>query len=411
MILNEVYTWERTSNLHHQDSTAYITAQNPKKLKNSIQNQNGNIASQHADSNQLNLVELDEYAITAAKSRQIITTNDKIYIPLIKSPNATNDQHYIRQATYTNNTNNCMQKQNSSVVSSINGQGQICLTTTDMLCDQEYNHAVECLGVICINRNSNYNKSIPRNNLSYDETNAIKQIVLLASVGLKHVRMLRKLEISNTTSSIRKSVLDFLASPNLSELTVIYNKMVSLYSEDTLEAMNLANLTTINFPAMSKTEDDLLFYAIRMIKFIIEYTPDDNHPSATKIYNHEMLRNPLLKSEKNKKQTKYRCMTDTQLKSLCSFMFKTKRLYRPVTYHNWRHVFNVGHAIFYFITQTRIKDLLSKNEKLAMIISGFCHDLDHRGVNNKYEELSESDIGGRFLFLEKIGNFLFSHLK
>lgn len=83
-----------------------------------------------------------------------------------------------------------------------------------------------------------------------------------------------------------------------------------------------------------------------------------------------------------------------------------------VNYHNWRHAFNVCQLMFAILTSTtwwnhfgevevlivlliNITVLLiiivkrdsdfSNSQVLAMVIACLCHDLDHRGTNNKFQ--------------------------
>ena len=60
---------------------------------------------------------------------------------------------------------------------------------------------------------------------------------------------------------------------------------------------------------------------------------------------------------------------------LCS----VRRNYRSVTYHNWRHAFNVCQLMFSIITNTTWWKQLGEIECLALVIACLCHDLDHRG--------------------------------
>ena len=79
-----------------------------------------------------------------------------------------------------------------------------------------------------------------------------------------------------------------------------------------------------------------------------------------------------------------------------------KKNYREVNYHNWRHAFNVCQLMFAILTSTTwwnhfgevevlFKRFLNRFEVvfpkqvLAMVIACLCHDLDHRGTNNKFQ--------------------------
>lgn len=102
-------------------------------------------------------------------------------------------------------------------------------------------------------------------------------------------------------------------------------------------------------------------------------------------------------------------------------MYTVRKGYRDITYHNWRHGFNVGQTMFtllmvilpvlslhssfsfpfssswkiqerthsklsVFLLQTgKIKKYYTDLEAFAMVAAAFCHDIDHRGTNNLYQ--------------------------
>lgn len=70
---------------------------------------------------------------------------------------------------------------------------------------------------------------------------------------------------------------------------------------------------------------------------------------------------------------------------LCRFLLSVKKNYRNVTYHNWRHAFNVAQTMFWMITQGHMNRILSDLENLALLVGCLCHDLDHRGTNNQFQ--------------------------
>uniref|UniRef100_A0A9J8B3U9 Phosphodiesterase n=2 Tax=Cyprinus carpio TaxID=7962 RepID=A0A9J8B3U9_CYPCA len=57
---------------------------------------------------------------------------------------------------------------------------------------------------------------------------------------------------------------------------------------------------------------------------------------------------------------------------LTRWMYTVRKGYRDITYHNWRHGFNVGCNTEYS--------------------AAFCHDIDHRGTNNLYQTKSGSPL-------------------
>ncbi|GAB1302376.1 Cone cGMP-specific 3',5'-cyclic phosphodiesterase subunit alpha' [Apodemus speciosus] len=70
---------------------------------------------------------------------------------------------------------------------------------------------------------------------------------------------------------------------------------------------------------------------------------------------------------------------------LTRWMCTVRKGYRPVTYHNWRHGFNVGQTMFTLLMTGRLKKYYTDLEAFAMLAAAFCHDIDHRGTNNLYQ--------------------------
>ena len=68
--------------------------------------------------------------------------------------------------------------------------------------------------------------------------------------------------------------------------------------------------------------------------------------------------------------------------SLVRFMLTVKKNYRRVPYHNWTHGFNVANCMYAILK--RAKDAFEPLEMLSLFVGALCHDLDHRGKNNKF---------------------------
>nr|ARF06950.1 cone cGMP-specific 3',5'-cyclic phosphodiesterase subunit alpha' [Aptychotrema rostrata] len=73
---------------------------------------------------------------------------------------------------------------------------------------------------------------------------------------------------------------------------------------------------------------------------------------------------------------------------LTRWMYTIRKGYRDITYHNWRHGFNVGQTMFTLLMTGKIKKYYSDLEAFAMVTAAFCHDIDHRGTNNLYQTKS-----------------------
>uniref|UniRef100_A0A8C6KQS6 Phosphodiesterase n=1 Tax=Nothobranchius furzeri TaxID=105023 RepID=A0A8C6KQS6_NOTFU len=77
---------------------------------------------------------------------------------------------------------------------------------------------------------------------------------------------------------------------------------------------------------------------------------------------------------------------------LVRFMYSVSKGYRRITYHNWRHGFNVGQTMFTLLMTGDLKRYYTDLECMAMVTAGFCHDIDHRGTNNLYQMKSGNPL-------------------
>ncbi|XP_071744727.1 probable 3',5'-cyclic phosphodiesterase pde-5 isoform X1 [Lepeophtheirus salmonis] len=68
--------------------------------------------------------------------------------------------------------------------------------------------------------------------------------------------------------------------------------------------------------------------------------------------------------------------------TLVFFFVTIKKNYRDVPYHNWSHGFHVANSVYSIIKSD--PGLFRPLECLSMFVGGLCHDLDHRGYNNKF---------------------------
>eukprot|EP00064_Thunnus_orientalis_P001173 superscaffoldBa00000077_g1175 len=71
--------------------------------------------------------------------------------------------------------------------------------------------------------------------------------------------------------------------------------------------------------------------------------------------------------------------------TLTRWMYTVRKGYRDITYHNWRHGFNVGHTMFCLLQTGKLRKYYSDLDAFAMVAAAFCHDIDHRGTNNLYQ--------------------------
>jgi hypothetical protein len=67
--------------------------------------------------------------------------------------------------------------------------------------------------------------------------------------------------------------------------------------------------------------------------------------------------------------------------------------YRPNPYHNFKHGMSVAHICFLALDRSATAALTFDSvDRLAVLLSAICHDVDHPGVNNAYESSSLSEF-------------------
>ncbi|KAL0480647.1 cyclic-nucleotide phosphodiesterase [Acrasis kona] len=68
---------------------------------------------------------------------------------------------------------------------------------------------------------------------------------------------------------------------------------------------------------------------------------------------------------------------------LFNFLKRIRIQYNTNPYHNYSHALDVTQFVFSSLLLEKAQ-ILSPIEKLAMMVSGLCHDVDHPGLNNNY---------------------------
>lgn len=79
---------------------------------------------------------------------------------------------------------------------------------------------------------------------------------------------------------------------------------------------------------------------------------------------------------------------------LVRFVLTVKKNYRRLPYHNWTHGYSVCNTMYNIIK--RSNGIFTRNECLALFIGALCHDLDHRGKNNKFMLETESPLASMY---------------
>lgn len=78
--------------------------------------------------------------------------------------------------------------------------------------------------------------------------------------------------------------------------------------------------------------------------------------------------------------------------SLNFFLHKSKTEYRNVPYHNFLHAFDVTQMVFYFLTKGDLCKYLTELDIFSLLISTIGHDICHPGLNNNFQEMTQSPL-------------------
>ena len=70
--------------------------------------------------------------------------------------------------------------------------------------------------------------------------------------------------------------------------------------------------------------------------------------------------------------------------TLLAFIRLVKDNYNDTPYHNWRHVCDVTHTVYRYLSLTEDRVMPSQLEKFAMLVAGLAHDLNHPGITNNF---------------------------
>ncbi|OHT09444.1 hypothetical protein TRFO_04498 [Tritrichomonas foetus] len=75
------------------------------------------------------------------------------------------------------------------------------------------------------------------------------------------------------------------------------------------------------------------------------------------------------------------------------FITEISETYNKVPYHNWRHAVDVTQFINYELHITKLYEKLTNQELLGLLVASICHDANHDGFTNVYNEKAETPLG------------------
>jgi len=70
---------------------------------------------------------------------------------------------------------------------------------------------------------------------------------------------------------------------------------------------------------------------------------------------------------------------------LMNFLNRLQQHYKSNPYHNMTHAIDVTQFVYSSLCIEKIGNFLNSLEKLCIMVSALCHDLDHPGLNNNYQ--------------------------
>jgi GAF domain-containing protein len=78
---------------------------------------------------------------------------------------------------------------------------------------------------------------------------------------------------------------------------------------------------------------------------------------------------------------------------LFKFISAISETYKKVPYHNWRHAVDVTQFVQYEAGIVGLPDMVTAQELFGLIVAAICHDANHDGFTNVYNEKAETPLG------------------
>ncbi|XP_014253887.1 dual 3',5'-cyclic-AMP and -GMP phosphodiesterase 11A-like [Cimex lectularius] len=172
---------------------------------------------------------------------------------------------------------------------------------------------------------------------------------IFCGLGIHNTIMYNEVEKAMARQKVTIEVLSYHATAS--------NKEVEALMELPVPAADELNLYSLSFDDFSLSDNEMLLASVSMF-----------------------IELGLVKKFNIDRETLYR------------FLLTVKRNYRDVPYHNWKHAFNVAQVMFAILMGCEMKGTFSDLEVLGMFVGCLCHDLDHRGTNNAYQQKAGSAL-------------------
>ncbi|XP_047500995.1 dual 3',5'-cyclic-AMP and -GMP phosphodiesterase 11A-like [Penaeus chinensis] len=208
---------------------------------------------------------------------------------------------------------------------------------------------------------------------------------IFCGLGINNTLMYNELEKAMARQKVAIEVLSYHATASAEDVESLQREVVPEAS-----TWSLGSLT---FDDFSLTQDQMLLAAMRMFMDLrlVHRFKIESKVSFSIVQTEYMIPRPQIEFK-----SQYRVQGEGQ--TLLRWLITVKRNYRNVPYHNWRHAFNVAHNMFCLLKTCGLQSTFEDIEWLGMFVGCLCHDLDHRGTNNSFQEnsgLLRSSLWGR----------------
>jgi len=76
-----------------------------------------------------------------------------------------------------------------------------------------------------------------------------------------------------------------------------------------------------------------------------------------------------------------------------TFLYRLRERYNEPPYHNWIHAIDVLQYVSYQVHRTKVHNILTKFELLAVCVAAISHDANHKGLNNPFNVNAQTPLG------------------